>query len=135
MTLVEILLFVARFMGFLWRDARFRIAGSQVSVSNGGDSVLDIESSELRMRVVRDRGQLFLDIQPATQTKEWFSVDIVMRMITGIPRGSAELDEDCAVFLDVHLDEIRELFSPGNWTSTMSALKKIEKQRSKDLFG
>ena len=78
-----ILAFIAAHMGYLWDGARYRITGSEVSTSNGGDALLLVESEELRLRFVRDRGQLFLDFQPSFSSPDgaWFSIDLVLSLI------------------------------------------------------
>lgn len=53
----QILGFLVTHLSWIWSDARYRIAGSQVSTSNGGDALLVIESATLRMQLNRDRGQ------------------------------------------------------------------------------
>jgi hypothetical protein len=39
----------------------------------------------MRLRFIRDRGQLFLDLQPAGESRDvaWFSVDLVWRLFLG----------------------------------------------------
>lgn len=132
-----ILSFIAAHMGFLWDGARYRITGSVVATSNGGDALLLVESEGLRLRFVRDRGQLFLDFQPsaAKLDGEWFSIDLIRRLQTGQREESAELDESYASFVREHLPEIEHEFSPQEWPSTHAKLKKLKAKRAKELFG
>jgi hypothetical protein len=137
MTVTLILEFIAAHMGFLWAGARYRITGSEVSTSNGGDALLLVESEELRLRFVRDRGQLFLDFQPSSSSAngEWFSIDLVRRLKTGQREETAELDEGYASFVHEHLQEIEHQFSAEGWPATSATLKKLKAKRAKELFG
>ncbi len=137
MTVTLILAFIAAHMGFLWDGARYRITGSEVTTSNGGDALLLVESEELRLRFVRDRGQLFLDLQPSflSPDGEWFSVDLVRRLKTGQREETAELDQGYASFVQEHLVEIEQQFGSEEWPATSSSLKKLKARRAKELFG
>lgn len=133
----QILEFVVAHMGYLWRDARFRITGSEVTTSNGGNSIVVIESELLRMRLMTDRRQLFIDFQPVHtgRPKEWYSVDIIRRFYRGERETSGVLDASYAGFVGDHLDEIESLFSPNQWEITREELIKLERKRSKEMFG
>ena len=63
--MTQILAFIAAHMGYLWDRARFRIVGSEVTTSNGGDAFLLVESTNVRLRFVQDRRQLSLEFQSA----------------------------------------------------------------------
>lgn len=135
--MASIIAFIAAHMGFLWDGARYRITSSEVATSNGGDAVLVVESEELRLRIVRDRGQLFLDFQPSFSSLdgEWFSVDLLRRLQTGKREQTAELDERYAAFVQDNLQEIERSFSETEWPGTLTRLKKLKAKRAKELFG
>lgn len=132
----DILEFLVRCCAFLWKDARFRIVDSQVTTVMGGDAWLLVASETLELRFVRDRGQLFLDLRPAgVAEKQWFSIDLVWRLLLDRKRDSAELDTAYAELLAEHLDELERRFAPAQWPQTRTELKGHERKRSKDLFG
>lgn len=135
--MTRILTFIVNYMGFLWSGARFKIIGSEVSTSNGGDALLLVESNRLRMRFVSDRTQLLLDVQPARTSvpNEWFSIDLIRRMILGAPELSAVLDESYAAFIKQYLNEIEERFSSEDWPQTHSQLQTLKVKRAKEMFG
>lgn len=124
-------------MGFLWAGARFKIVGSEVSTSNGGDALLLVESDLLRMRFTCDRTQLLLDLQPAdtSSRNEWFSIDLIRRLFLGTREESAVLDESYAEFIRDHLADIERAFSGESWPQTRSRLKELKVKRAKELFG
>jgi hypothetical protein len=135
--MTRILAFVASFMGFLWSGARFRITGSEVSTSNGGDALLLVESSGLRLRFTCDRTQLFLDLQSvaASGPREWYSIDLVRRLLLGQPEPSSLLDESFARFLGENLAEVERRLSAENWPETRPQLRALMAKRSKEMFG
>lgn len=133
----QILEFVVAYMGYLWPEARFRITGSHVTTHSVNASTLTIESDLLRLRLETDRCQLFLDFQPVhtDRPKDWYSVDIVRRFYRGKPEPSGLLDESFAAFVGEYLDDIEDHFSPDRWEETRTALKELERKRSKEMWG
>jgi len=131
----QILRFVVEHMGFLWVGARFRIADSEVTTINGGNAFLVLESSAIRVRVVRDRGQLILEMQSrfATGTR-WIGGEIVYRLLRGAKPSSDLLDEDLAAFLGTDLEAIEDVFGVGQWQATYLKAKEIERARSRELW-
>jgi len=97
---------------------------------------LVLEHEDLRLKFVRDRGQIFLDFQPTSKKskRDWFSIDIVKQLVTGKIEPSAELDSEKAEFLKNNLDKIEQLFSTANMESTIKNLRELERARAKRLF-
>lgn len=128
--------FLAEHLDFL-SDEGFREAGSEQTGHNGGDAWLVMESDRLRLRFVRDRGQLLLDLQPVAPTshREWFSVDLVRRLCRGRPERSAVLDEGYADFLREQLPDLVVRFAPDRWPRTREELVELKRVRSREMFG
>ncbi|WP_141692831.1 hypothetical protein [Leifsonia xyli] len=105
---------------------------------NSGDAVLFVESSTIRMRFTRDRGQLFLDLSPAVgdgRSDEWYSIDLVRRLFTGRPETSSVLDASYAEFVERRIEDIEQCFEAERWPATRTELKKIKVRRAKERFG
>jgi hypothetical protein len=134
--MTEILRFLIDHARFLYAPGRYRFVDSGTSTSFGGDAFLTLASDALRIRLISDRGQLFADFQGADNggSLDWYSIDVVRRLITGERPATAELSADYADFLERHLDEIERRFSKEG-PSTVRALKELEKARAKELFG
>jgi hypothetical protein len=135
--MVEILLYLAKHCAFLFRPGWFRFVDSRVDESFGGDAYVVLASDSLRLRFVRDCGQLLLDFQSTERTgeKHWFSIDVVQRLITGEKRPSAELDAEYAAFLEENLTDIERRFGQNNLSETVKTLRELERVRAKELFG
>ena len=133
----DILQFLMAYCSFLYENNRFKFVDSRVASSFGGDAFLVLASDSLKIRFVRDRGQLFLDFQSLQHGKEadWFSIDVLHRLVTGEKQESAELTGDYASFLRENLEEIESRFSSDRLTDTVKELRKLEQTRAKELFG
>jgi hypothetical protein len=130
----KVLQYIKKHCAFLYSPYKFQIVESESSESFGNALVI-LEDEDLRLQFVKDRGQLFLDFQPTSNQKEWFSIDIVKQLVTGKIEPSAEIDSEKVEFLKNQLDEIKRLFSPKNLTGTIKKLKDLERARTKRIFG
>ena len=132
----QILRFIVNSMAFLWAGASFRIVDSQVSTVNGGDALLFVESSTLRLQFVRDRGQLVLLLQSAhAGGDKWFDLGIVYRYIVGKDPQSGLLDEPLASFFEENLGVIENLMADDHWEAAYRDLTKMAVRRAKEHWG
>lgn len=134
--MIRILEYLIRHCPFLLTSPAYRFVDSRVGESFGGDAYLVFESNSLRMRFVCDRGQLFLDFQSTSHPDDtdWFSVDVVRRLLEGAHSVSAELDAASAAFLEANLVEIEACFAERS-DETVAELRRLERVRAKELFG
>ena len=72
----KILQYLKKYCSFLYSPYNFQMVESDSSESFGNALVI-LESGNLRLQFIKDRDQLFLDFQPTSNNKEWFSIDIV----------------------------------------------------------
>ena len=132
----QILRFLVEHCSFLLAPDRYRFADSRASASFGGDAYLMLSGERLDVRFVRDRGQLFLDVRGTGDATEWFSIDLIRRLVTRDRPESAVLDEACARFLRDDLDDIEDRFADtGRRADTLVALAAMRRERSKETFG
>lgn len=135
--MTELLRYLADHLAFLYAAGRFRLVDSGASTSFGGDAYLTLEADAMRLRLIRDRGQLFMDFQGSQERGEhaWHSIDVVWRLLIDEQPSSAELSPDYVRFLEAHLDEIERRFSAEEAPATVAALEGLERRRAKELFG
>lgn len=132
----EILRFLLQHGSFLYKEFGFRFVDSQVSNAFGGDAFLILAKDTVRLRLVRDRGQLFADFQETPSNgKEWFSIDIVRKYIAKEHEYFSELDSNNAKFLRERLPDIEAAFRPATFDKIRREFQKLEKERAKSLFG
>jgi hypothetical protein len=133
--MTALLEFLIAHLAFLYAPGRYRIVDSESSESFG-NGYLVLESDALRMQMVRDRGQLFMDFEPLSgKGEDWFSIDVVRQLVTGEKQESSELSPDYAAFLERELGEIERRFSPAELDETVRALRELERARAKEMFG
>jgi hypothetical protein len=131
----QILLFILQHCMYLFSEYGFRFVDSLVSKSFGGDSYVVLERKELTLRFTLDRGQLFLDFRPTTGSKtRWYSIDLVIQMISGKVESSAVLSDSHAAFLKNNFRAIVDAFSDEHRSTSIEKLKILEKARAKRMF-
>jgi hypothetical protein len=130
--MTAILEFLVAHLAFLYAPGRYRFVDSG-SVESFGNAYLDLESDTMRLRMIHDRSQLFLDFAPL-DGNDWFSLDVVRRLLTGERQESSELSPDYAAFLEREIGEIERRFRDER-DETVRALKELERVRAKELFG
>jgi hypothetical protein len=111
LTMTELLRFIATHLMFLFDSGRYRIVESRVGRPSGDGSVV-IESESVRLRCVRDRSQMHVDIQPCLdEGDDWFGIGVVRRWLLGDSPGFDYLDESSVAFLHENLDRIEAEWS------------------------
>ena len=133
-TMNELLTYLVTRLSFLYNDYGARFVDSQVQ---GPHAVIVLEAGPLRLRLVRDRDQIFVDFQSAENSSEdeWFSFDVIRQLLTGEVVDSAQMDDDKARFIQDHFQEIVETFQPTRRNETERTLHEYERARAKRLFG
>jgi hypothetical protein len=76
-----------------------------------------------------------VDFQNRQDSKRWFSLDVVKPAITGETTFHGQLNERNGAFLEQHLKIIVDLFSNEKYPATRNLLVKLEKEKSKKMFG
>ena len=133
----ELLRVLREWLLFFFADNRYRLIHSQVGPSFD-DALVEFASNTLRWRLVQDRSQIFLNCRPVEgryKDWEWYSADVLIRLITGQRVESAVLTQDLAHWFETNLAEIEERFSGECLQETRRKLKKLERLRAKELFG
>lgn len=115
---------------------RYRFVDSESSDSFGGNAYITLSGESVRIRLVRERGQLFADFQPIglRGKKGWFSIDVVRRLIIDEQSWRSIMDRENAEFLREHLLDIERLFLEDEQGQTLIKLKRLEKLRAKEIF-
>jgi hypothetical protein len=133
----ELLRILREWLLFFFADNRYRLVHSQVGPSFD-DALVEFASDTLRWRLVRDRSQILLNCRSAGgkhKDWEWYSSDVLIRLLTGRRVDSAVLTEDMANWFKSNLTEIEQRFSAEALEETKRELKKLEHLRAKELFG
>ncbi len=118
------------------QPSRYRFVDSH-AVTSFGDAYIVLASHALRIRIVRDRGEVIAEFQPDQPVKEndWYDLGLVRRHLTSTSADSADVDEEGAKFLRENLETIEDLFSPERFEETSNALRELGRLRAKEIFG
>ena len=117
----------------------FSILEHEESASFGNAQVM-LQSDELRLRVIRDRGLVFVDFGSAAAPRTWFDSAVVFDWLklsalgglhgsdsSHVLRGVAELLRACG-------PEIREKFSRSHFQTANTELETIRDSRAAKLY-
>jgi hypothetical protein len=135
----EILEYLLRYCSFLWGRG-YRLTDSRYSAENFGDALVVVSSDPLRMMFTRERdAEVYLHLYPPGsdpgKSKEWYSIDLVRRMLTGVRPASTSLDAGYAEFVRDNIGEIETRFSESAWPDTRKRLVELQRIRSKEMWG
>jgi hypothetical protein len=118
-----------------------RVLYSDSDSAASGNAQLGIEYDQFRLRVTRDRGQVFVDLSPRWVAADWFDEDVIVELVAGrdaAARLEANLARplaDAADGIRMHLAAIVECFRDVPWPTTRAALRKLQEARAQRLFG
>ena len=133
----KILQFLATEGFFLFEDHNFRFVDSHYWSAFGGSGTVVLASDVLDIRFAIEREhRIFMDFRATGRTSpnSWFSIDIVRQLLTGeIDRSY--MDDENTAFLNQRFHDVQVLFSKDRLDETEVEFKKLEKKRSKRLFG
>ncbi len=132
-----ILVYIATYMSSVFKTYGVRLVDSEASHAFGENAYVDLSAEHINIRIINDRGQLFMDFQSKLDSKKkdsWYSVDLVRSLISGETLTSAVLDEEYGKFLQDRFEDICKLFSDENVDETIKSLKNLRKERAKRMF-
>lgn len=137
---VDFLTEVRTAFSFLESARGFRLADETRSDSFG-DAIVDFESATLRVRVLRDRGQVFVDISPADGTPAWFDLPLLLShlgerdaakvLIAGGQRDAQE----AADLLRAHYSEVEAMLGSSRSGDVVRRLTELRLARADRRFG
>lgn len=106
-----------------------------------GNALVTLRSEHLRVRVVRDRGQVLVHFGSATAPDVWVDSQLVSEML-GLgagggfhDRNTVESLEALGSFLRSFAVELQHLFAPEAFASTRERLKQLGDNRAERMFG
>jgi hypothetical protein len=125
---------------FLEREHGFRIVSSQLSESFG-DGSIEFESSALRLRVLRDRLQWFVDASPLLSPPEWWNLWLCLQLVGASTQADvlvASGQRNAAVVasaLAVSLDALTPFFALSRYVESRETLRALAQRRANASFG
>lgn len=95
-----------------------------------GNSIIELRGDTIWIRVVRDRGQVFVDIASPVDPDNWYDLERVLEAVgskteTPMSPDSPETLELSAKLIERHLDAIQAGLSIPNYHRTKETLERI----------
>lgn len=123
----------------LMEQWQFRLVETAQSRSFDNAFVV-LQSDDVRMRIVRDRSQVFVDFASSTEPETWFDLDILLRLLkSALPHvgalQAARNVADAAERIKKYYPEIRELFSASRFDENKVRLHALKRARTRERFG
>lgn len=130
----ELLTYVVAHLSFLYNEYGARFVDSK---AHGADAMLILEAEGLRIRLVRDRGQIFFDVQSDETRSElrWYSFDLIRHLLTGKIVDDSVMDDVKPQLIRDRFPEIVDAFSPNRRRETEKTLEEYKRARAKRMFG
>ena len=125
---------------FLEQARRFRLVSAETSPSFG-DALADFESPTLRVRVLRDRGQIFIDVAPAEDPATWFDLPLMLTFLGETDAAAALLAggqgdmREVAALLQAHYDDIERTLGQLRSPDVVRRLSQLRVARADARFG
>jgi hypothetical protein len=105
------------------------------------NAMVIVDGPEFRMRVVRERGQLFVDFGSLAEPRSWFDSSVVMAVL-GLRGGDGWHSTDAdmvlfelASFVLANEARIVGLFESSLFAKSKELLLAVQKQQSDDRWG
>lgn len=119
---------------WLLEELGFRIVDERYDPQSFGNSLVTLESDSLRVRFVRDRGQVFADVASPSDPDRWWQLVYVCQLILGeFVQPGFELD-DVAAFLRDNLAAVQERLGP-RYSETKREVRRLQEERARRLLG
>lgn len=106
-----------------------------------GDALAVFQSGDLRLRVVRYRGQVFLDFGPAAEPEAWLDSVFVAEYLDGMGEpefvdssGGVRL-QALARYVAQNYSLLEELFSPNEFGRTKEVVTDLHQKWEHEAFG
>lgn len=141
---------VRKHFRYLLDDYSFSVLSERYSPDVFGNWITVLRSKDCQIRIILDRGQVFLDAGPSSAPTEWFDLSVITAFLRegsgdenwaySLPEGSIDDDTidrrlaNLAGLLRKYCDEIIQLFHEDNFKQREAELKQFRKKRSEERW-
>lgn len=118
----------------------FVVAHSETSDSFGNASVI-LQAPALRLRVIRERSQIFLDVGPTSEPSTWFDSAVVIDYLGLSANGGFHAEDarrvlrSAGAFVTAMWSELTAKFNGAQLPATKRELQALAEQRAAKMFG
>jgi hypothetical protein len=123
---------------FLSPGSSPKVVRSQYDESAFGNAVVELETEKLRVRVVRDRSVVTVDLAPLGYG-DWFDEEVVLQSVGANVEAKSLNDvmqrglKGAAMVIAPNVDAIVRRFDKKNWLTTEAELNERRERRGKEF--
>lgn len=135
---------ISPFFSELLDEHGFRMVSESHAPDSFGDGLIVLQTEDVRLRFVRDRGQVFADVGSSGTSSgdDWHQLQRVKEFLHRHDSTAAASDarratgiDELGVWLKANYEQVRTLFRRETYPSTRDALRKFEKEKAEQMFG
>jgi hypothetical protein len=121
---------VERSFAKLVAECGFRVLVGGYEAEDFGNALVVLESDSYSIRLVRDRGQVFVELASSEDPGNWYGLGRVLVVLRGKPEeeetwsGSVNLDDASAVIEKYHAG-LSEILGLGRYARTRAELDRL----------
>jgi len=121
-------------------NSEFRIVAHHTDDSFDNAFVV-LATTDLRLRIIRERGKILVDFGPPTEPDTWFDSAIVMEYLDVSSAGgllgtrTQDVLPAAAAFVNTFHQELAQMFAPQRLPETRQRLDVLKERRAERLFG
>jgi hypothetical protein len=137
---IQVLGAIRAAFAFLEREHGYREESSHYDKESFGNAAVDYRSAQLRIGVIKDRGQFFTTFA-AARAGSFFDEQVVLQFLGAADEAERLVKlrwESLELQADVvrrHLARIEAAFSPEHYERTAQELTRLKHARAEALFG
>lgn len=114
---------------WLFADLQFRVVGDSYDPRTFGDCLVTLESDVIRLRFVKDRGQILIELRPLSEPSRWWNAVYILEAIRG-ERPVPHFDlEGAASMLRDNFPALVSALGPGSLEETRREIERHGKER------
>ena len=131
---------IANQFSFLETERGFRCIHRSHDPAHFGNAIVEYVSANLRIRIVKDRGQFWCEFARSRGVTEWFDEDVVLRALGDDATSDALIAQQGSSLHEVarttreSLERVSELFSDGNYSRSVARFQDLQRQRAVDVL-
>jgi hypothetical protein len=132
----KLLILLAESFEWLFSDYDFTIIHSEYSPSFGGEGLIRLTNSILRIDLISDRDSAFLEFSPigGWEVGETVTYDLIRELLTDEICDETTITASQIEFLRANFKKIISLFESPKTGETLKKIKTLKKERAKRLF-
>jgi len=121
----------------IFSEDKFVFLSQTYDEAHFGNAIADYEHKNFRIRVIRDRGQLFIEIAPKDNSGAWYWLPRLFEYLNLAEELEfIEHDLPCMrrqlQFLSYHVDQVKEIFE--NFDTVKFDLDKFEQKKGNEIL-